>query len=87
MLSFFCHFIYDIFKFSLLSCFYISFNIYTKSSLNGALTNTKTHIQDATECVNSIGYGLFAVIKAIFSNRNDLEFIMNYLKTNVSINK
>ena len=31
------------------------------------------------ECVKSIGHGLFAVIKVIFSNRNDLELIMNYI--------
>ena len=46
---------------------------------NGAFANTKTHMRDATECINSIGYGLFAVIKAIFSKRNDSEFIMNDL--------
>ena len=25
--------------------------------------NTKTHMRDATECINSIGYALFAVIR------------------------
>ena len=85
--SFFVNFIYNIFKCSLKICLDISFNIYTKCPLNGTLTNTKTHIQDAIECVNSIGYGLVAVIKAIFSNRKDLEFIMNYIQTFVSINK
>ena len=53
----------------------------------GTLANTP--MRDATECVNSesIGYGLFAVIKAIFSNPNDLELIVNYIQTIVSINK
>ena len=41
---------------------------------------------DATEYVNSIGYGLFAVIKAIFNNRNDLELIMNYIQTIYQLN-
>ena len=38
-------------------------------------------MRDATDCTNSIGYGLFAVIKAIFSNNNDLKLIMNYIQT------
>ena len=38
------------------------------------------------DCINSLGYGLFAVIKAIFSNSSDLELIMNYVQTIVSIN-
>ena len=61
-----------------------SFNIYTKCPLKGTLANTKTHIRDATESVDTIGYGLltFAVIlKALFSNRNDLELKMNYIQT------
>ena len=40
-----------------------SFKIYTKCPSNGTLSNTKTHIRDATECINSIGYALFAVNK------------------------
>ena len=60
-------------------------NIYTKCPLNGTLANTKTHMRDATECINSIGYGLFAVIKVIFSNRNDLEFIVNYFQAIVPL--
>ena len=40
-----------------------SFNIYTKCPSNGALSNTKTHMRDVTECINSIEYALFAVIK------------------------
>ena len=32
-------------------------------------------------------YGLFAVIKAIFSNQNDLDMIMNYIQTIISIKK
>ena len=39
------------------------FNIYTKCPSNGTLSNTKTHMRDATECINSIGYALFADIK------------------------
>ena len=34
---------------------------------------------DATECIKSIGNALFAVFKAIFSNPNGLEMIMNYI--------
>ena len=53
---------------------YVSFNnvwttIFTfiqSFHLNGRLANTKTHMRDATECINSIRYGLFVVIKAIF---------------------
>ena len=60
-LSFFCIILYfhtsSLIMFGQLN----SFNIYTKCPLNGILANTKTHMQDATECVNSIGYGLFAV--------------------------
>ena len=36
-------------------------------------------MRDATECINAIGYALFAVIKAILSNPNGLEMIMNYI--------
>ena len=61
------------------------FNIYTKCPFNGTLANSKTHMRDAMECLNSIGYELFAVIKAIYNNQNDLEFIMNYFQTIVSI--
>ena len=43
--------------------FFIFFNIYTKCPSNGTLSNTKTHMRDATECINSIGYPLFAVFK------------------------
>ena len=38
----------------------------------------QTHMRDATQLINSIGYALFAFIKAIYSNPNDLEMIMNY---------
>ena len=31
--------------------------------MGGTLSNTKTHMRGATECINSIGYALFAVIK------------------------
>ena len=44
-------------------------------------------MRDATEDIDSAGYALFAVIKTIFSNPNGLEMIMNYIQTNVSINK
>ena len=44
-------------------------------------------MRDAMDCINSIGYGLFAVINAIFSKQNDLELIKNYISTVVSINK
>ena len=50
-----------------------SFNIYTKCPFNGTLSNTNTHMRDATECINSIGYALFAAIKSIFSDQTDLE--------------
>ena len=30
---------------------------------------------------------VFAVIKALFSNRNDFELIMHYIQTSLSINK
>ena len=40
---------------------------------------TKTQMRDATECINLIGYVLFAVIKAIISNPYGLEMIMNYI--------
>ena len=56
-------------------------------SLIWDLANTKTHIRDARECINSIEYVLFAVVKAIFSNRYDLDLIMNYIQTIVTINK
>ena len=51
-------------------------------------------MRDATECINSIGYALFAVIKVskgakdqesiqsskvILSNPNGLEMLMNYI--------
>ena len=35
-------------------------------------------MRDTTECINSIGYALFAVIKAIFIKRNILEMIVMY---------
>ena len=44
-------------------------------------------MRDATECINSLGYALFAVIKAIFNNPNGLKMIMKYIQTSVSINK
>ena len=37
------------------------------------------HMQDSTECIDSKAYALFAVIKAIFSNPNGFEMIMNYI--------
>ena len=70
-------------SFFIVSCFHMyplcSFNIYTKCTSNGTLSNTKTKMRDATECINLIGYALFAVIKAIISNPNGLEMIMNYI--------
>ena len=54
-------------------------NIYAKCPSIGTLSNMKTHMRDATECINSIGYALFAVIKAIFSDPNGFEMIMNYI--------
>ena len=54
-----------------------SFNIYAKCPLKA---NTKHIMRDATESVESIGYGLFAVIKALFSNRNYLELIINNIQ-------
>ena len=79
MLSFlFLHFYCIIFSHvSLL--FENSFNIYAKCPSNRTLSNTKTHMRDDIECINSIEYALFAVIKVIFSNPNGLEFIMNYI--------
>ena len=46
-------------------------------SLKWDIANTKTYPRDATECINLIGCVLFAIIKAIFSNGNDLDLIMN----------
>ena len=63
-------------------CLDNSFNIYTKCPLNGVLANTKTYMRDVTECVNSIGYGLIAVVKAIVSIRNGLELFLNYIQNN-----
>ena len=62
-------------------CLVNNFNMYTKCPLNETLANSKTHMRDARECINSIGYVLFAVIKAIFSNRYDFDLIMNYVQT------
>ena len=56
-----------------------SFNIYTKCLPNGTSSNVKTHMRDATECTNSIGYALFAVIKAKFSKPNGFDMIINYI--------
>ena len=39
----------------------------------------KTHMRNATECINPIGYASFAAIKAIFGNQMGLEMIMNYI--------
>ena len=36
-------------------------------------------MQDVIECIKSIWYALFAVIKKIFSKPNGLEMIMNYI--------
>ena len=38
-------------------------------------------MRDATECINSIVYALFAVIKAIFSNPYGFEMILYYIFT------
>ena len=84
---FFSFLLYNIFICILYSFLENSFNIYTKCSLNGTLANTKMHIQYATESVNSIGYGLFAVIKTLFSNQNDLDLMMNFIRTILSIKK
>ena len=51
-------------------------NIHTKCSSNWTLSNMKTLMRDATEFISSIGYALFAVIKAILSNPNGFEMIM-----------
>ena len=84
MLLFLFHHLYCIIFFICILQSYLdnTFNIDTKCLLNGTLANTKTHMRDATECINSIGYGLFSVIKVIFSNRNDLEFIVKYFQKN-----
>ena len=55
--------------------------MYTMCPLNETLAISKTHLRDARECINSIGYVLFAVIKAIFSNQNDFDLIMKYVQT------
>ena len=76
-------------------CSYVSFNnVWTTIStfiqsvhLNRRSTNTEMHMRDATECINSIRYGLFAAIKAIFSNWGNLELILKYIQTTESINK
>ena len=39
-------------------------------------------MRDTNECIISIGYALFAVIKVVFINRNDLEMIMNNIYKN-----
>ena len=62
----FSHVSFNMFKHDWKTAFYI----YTKCPSNGTFSNTKTHMRDVTECINSIGYALFAVIKAIFSNQN-----------------
>ena len=56
-----------------------SFNIYTNCPSNGTLLNTKTYMLDATECINYIGYALFAVIKAVLIKPNGLEMTLNYI--------
>ena len=43
-------------------------------------------MRDATECINSVGYALFAVIKAIFCTPNGLEMIMNYIYKEINKN-
>ena len=43
-------------------------------------------MRDATECINSVGYAFFVVIKAIFSNPNGLKMTMNHIQTIVSVN-
>ena len=46
-------------------------------------------MRDAKECINSVGYTLFAIIIAIFSNPNGLEIIINKksIKTNINRKK
>ena len=55
------------------------FNI-VKVPLKWDISKHEKYMRDATECINSIVYGLLDVIKAIFSNGNELELIMNYIK-------
>ena len=43
-------------------------------------------MRDATECINSVGYAFFVVIKAILSNPNGLKMTMNHIQTIVSVN-
>ena len=56
------------------------FNFYTKCHINGTLTIANSHMRDATECINSIGHGLFVAINAIFSKRNNSELVMNFIQ-------
>ena len=44
-------------------------------------------MQDTTECINSIGYAVFAVIKAISINRNGLEMIMYFMFSFISFRR
>ena len=53
---FFFVFIVSYFHMYPLSIIGKQFNIYTKCPSNGTLSNTKTHMRDAFECINSIGY-------------------------------
>ena len=39
------------------------------------IKHENAYMRDATECTNSIGYAMFAVIRAIFSDPNALEMI------------
>ena len=43
------------------------------------IKHENAYMRDATECTNSIGYALFAVIRAIPSDPNALEIIMYYI--------
>ena len=80
MLSFlFLHFYCIIFLHVLLEN---SFNIYTKCPSNGTLSNTKTHMRDATEWINSIGYAFFAVkVSKGAKIRNRYNQVMRYSAT------
>ena len=74
MLSFlFRHFYCIIFPYVSLNHVWTTFLTF----IIGTLANTRKNILDAAECINSVGYGLSAVISnAIFRDRNDSELIM-----------
>ena len=88
MLSFpFRHVYCIIFSYVCFNHVWTSFNIYTKCPLNGTLANAKTHMRDVTECINAIGYGLSAVIKAIIQQPKLFEYDYELYSSIVSINK